>query len=565
MADGVADPAEAHTELREQLREMQLVRASIEAYQPAISRPPILDSSLDAAEKPDNQLQRLSGLRPLLDAVRRISMSSPRYPAFLAGPDAARLPPPSTNAPYLVAVWNEHRRGPEAQERTRRQGDVVADNGRTWIRVNTAKNARLLAEFRELDSYLTDGSSDDEDTAAYPPRAPPEFDNSLLRAARALLAAARANPVPGTTAAPRVTLRLPRLDPAPPADPRIAQTLQTLRAMGLAVALGAPPAPLPPQVSAEPPARAPRPTRRISLDLSVLIALVSDLTHAPLPATRADPHARFVPSPAYVAWKQARVRAKPDGEAEAEAEIDSAQHSRALAEQLQQEMQRGLLDELRAQLGSAEPESAVEFWTTREARARCLRIVAKVGGPGERRRARVLFPADDDSADGDEALEARAAAYWAHSRHARLPLLPIRIFPADDPAPDPGTEDHGAFFAALAATCRALLATPAPDPPAHADADADADAELQRAPLVPGTARLTAHTVHSALCGAARGWTTLTANRGSVRALLRAMRERGLDARGAGASAGGEAAALWVVDPRSLAEGMRADFGGAPA
>jgi len=80
--------------------------------------------------------------------------------------------------------------------------------------------------------------------------------------------------------------------------------------------------------------------------------------------------------------------------------------------------------------------------------------------------------------------------------------------------------------------------------------------------------RLTRHTAESLLAGAERGWTTMTANRASVRAVLRGLRahaETSLIApEHAGDAADGPAtrpqAALWVVDPRSLAEGMRADF-----
>ena len=70
--------------------------------------------------------------------------------------------------------------------------------------------------------------------------------------------------------------------------------------------------------------------------------------------------------------------------------------------------------------------------------------------------------------------------------------------------------------------------------------------------------------------GAYLGWTTLTANRTSVKAILREMktarvsgRLAGVDLhleqpRGSGGDDVGSAglAAFWVVDPRSLAEGM---------
>ncbi|KAG8762788.1 hypothetical protein FRC12_008850 [Ceratobasidium sp. 428] len=89
--------------------------------------------------------------------------------------------------------------------------------------------------------------------------------------------------------------------------------------------------------------------------------------------------------------------------------------------------------------------------------------------------------------------------------------------------------------------------------------------------------RLTAHTVRSMLWGAAKRVTTLTANRASVRAVLREMKvlagvdmgsdpdqTNGVDAgRGedqTGYEVGDEGVAvLWIVEPRSLAEQMRSD------
>jgi hypothetical protein len=107
---------------------------------------------------------------------------------------------------------------------------------------------------------------------------------------------------------------------------------------------------------------------------------------------------------------------------------------------------------------------------------------------------------------------------------------------------------------------------------------------MQRAIVTKANPRLTAHTVQSMHWGAHLGWTTLTANRTSVKAILREMKtarvsgrlvdvdlhleqprgspcrlldgdgDLGDDEKVVGGSAGW--AAIWVVDPRSLAEGM---------
>jgi hypothetical protein len=513
--------------------------------------------------------------------------------------------------------------------------DVVANNGHTWIRVNThvmppfvfaslisnfsiptisAKNSRLLAEFRELDSYLTDSDSEGDSTTsddmAHSSRAQlqTEFDNSLLRTARALLAAARDNPVFGTSTPPKIVFRLTRIDPDATDecgnDPRIALTIESLRKMGLSIQLGERGSikQLADSTPALPALPALIPTHQINLDLSILIALVSDLTHARLPTSVDAAHERFIPSAAYVEWKRSRLRVKSGGyndstnalREDSDDLFDTTQHSRALAEQLQQEMHKGIFQEiherllsLRGQLSRDGPtcdsvlnaEGApphVEFWTTPEARDRFLRIVSKVGGPGEKRRASALFPSspvDSGSGLGLSSLAEQEAQYWAHSRYPRglLPLLPIRVFPTPEPATPSPPPPCAGFFGALEATCRALLAAGGALHPRALEAEGvgEREGDIQRASVVRTNARLTTHTVHSMLCGATRGWTTLTANRASVKVMVREMRMRGygaVDVRGRGAGGENHAAiALWVIDPRSLAEGMRSDFvGSAP-
>ncbi|KAJ2977897.1 hypothetical protein NUW54_g11361 [Trametes sanguinea] len=51
------------------------------------------------------------------------------------------------------------------------------------------------------------------------------------------------------------------------------------------------------------------PTLRINLDLSLLIALVSDITHSPLPESPAEAEARYVPPAQYREWKRKRLEA----------------------------------------------------------------------------------------------------------------------------------------------------------------------------------------------------------------------------------------------------------------
>ncbi len=474
--------------------------------------------------------------------------------------------------------------------------------------VPSTKNSRLLAEFREIDSYQTGSEDEDEDAeeVGRPSLAQKEFENSILRIGRSLLDAARRNPLAGTNTVPSVTLRLTRLDPSPSNpkehDPRIAHTMDLLRGMGIDVELGERnPAQLPRVVA--PPVRQLEPTICVNLDLSILIALVSDLTHSPLPASAAEADTRYVPSARYRESKRKRLEATKGADEEIDerrlGENGLGKHSRALANQALQEMRRGLLHELHDRLAAVASLGLanVEFWTTPEARDRCLRIVlSKIGGRDEKRRAAALFPgAGTPLAQAEE-------QYWAGSRypHVFLPLIPIRVFesPVPGEAVDtPACSDDGRvlspFFKLLAQTCRDVLAqetipdprtlckVPSPQTPPEAedggegsptpDQDGSESAEIERAVVTRANPRLTAHTVQSMLWGAARGWTTLTANKSSVKAILRDIRagEGGHGWGHATTQAGGtsgegravvEKAAMWVVDPRSLAEGMRFDY-----
>lgn len=409
-------------------------------------------------------------------------------------------------------------------------------------------------EFREIDSYLT--SDEDEPR---PRLAQTELDSSLLRMGRDLLAAAKANPISvPTPVSPQVTIRLTRLDPLK--DPRIEETVQCLRDMGVDVQLGERPHPAPVPNT---PTKL-DPTTNINLDLSALIALISDISHSPLPQIEQDAHARFKPPQSYLDWKRDRatslVRQKQrthhslvDVEGTWE---NSGQLSRALAAQAIQEMNKGILQEIHERI-----PTNVTFWTTSEARLRCLQIVSKIGGERERQRADALLdstlcarapPVPNSVARTGEAEgKASADAYWEHSRYPSgfLPLVPVRAYPSILPALEDEDHQGTTFFDALAQTCAGILshaATPVSQVPMAADQ------VLEEIPP-PQTClhKLTVHTLTSMLAGASRGYTTLTTNKSSVKAVLKEMRR----VRG-GYEPEVEKAALWTLDPRSLSEGM---------
>ncbi|OCH94600.1 hypothetical protein OBBRIDRAFT_831652 [Obba rivulosa] len=665
---GQSDLPGLHPELQALQQQLRAILADMRSFAPSIPKPPILDTSIrlvSTSHTPSEpQSEGMPGLRALRDAVQRdLSVLN----EFLADPHCSALPPLSTNAPYLVAVWNEVQCAPppvtaiwqtfpdpaHAQGKaTRKRGsqkppgvkvDVIAEGGRRWIRVNTIKNSRLLAEFREVDSYLTSSEEESSDEAepsssgstprspSWRSRRPPPLDNSLLRGARALLDATSSHLPLGSRRLPHVTLRLTRLDPTCGDDARIPQTVDALRGMGIDVQLGER---APGVVSA--PSSSPNetqehvdpvPTQKINLDLSLLVALVSDITHAPLPSDEGEAKERYIPPKggAYWKWKMGARAEEKDGAGEdSDGERDDNsqdegwwEHSRALGQQTMQDMRRGLLQDMHERLAelyspvpSSPPNSTssnaqrpdVEFYTTSAARTRFLQIVlSKIGGPAEQRRARALFCLPEDYSPepllssstiahtldlaGDRTMPtngtstsdtlptvdvaAAEEAYWRDSRYppGLLPLIPIRVLSSVEPATpsslpanlaalsmsDTPSPAPAPFFRQLAHVCRTILAT-------HDARDGG-----------PQPPRLTHHTAESLLAGAARGWTTMTANRASVRAVLRGLRaqaeagcceDAGVERPrrpGEGEPAGRMDAALWVVDPRSLAEGMRGD------
>ncbi|EIN14487.1 hypothetical protein PUNSTDRAFT_23300, partial [Punctularia strigosozonata HHB-11173 SS5] len=282
--------------------------------------------------------------------------------------------------------------------RTRDPGvkvDIVADDGRQWIRVNTIKNSRILAELREMDSYSTGSDSDSEIDDIPSSRvvdAGGNEGNSLLRMGRSLLDAALVNPVnySDCSVTPTVTMLLPRLDlsNACDFDPRIQETVVLLRKWGIDTRTGEEAISLDENLherfaSHGPSTRELRITTRINLDLSMLIALVSDLTHSPLPSNEDEARQRFVPSESYRLWKNGRIAsgyrtgAQDDG--------SDIKYSRALTTQVIQEMRSSLLLDIHDRLQSASPGairyegavtdqpvqhstlSDVEFWTTPDA------------------------------------------------------------------------------------------------------------------------------------------------------------------------------------------------------
>jgi hypothetical protein len=276
--------------------------------------------------------------------------------------------------------------------------------------------------------------------------------------------------------------------------------------------------------------------QNVNLDLSLLIALVTDITHSPLPESREAAETRFRPQ---TERSSKRRLEKNPGTSE-----DAMEHCHALIEQASHEMEHGLVQTIRARFHNHPQEDKLQFWTTEEARDRFITIVNKIGGPEERLRAHALFFSDNPD------------AFWEGSRitqDQRPNLLRIRIFPTE--LPPPSAAPARTFHQQLAATCRSILTRPS-----RQEVRAEEPGSKLPAPT-RFAARLSAHTVQSLLWGAEKEMVTLTSNKTSVRLLLREMRGYTLPSVDDQEGVAKEAIpmALWIMEPRSLSQGMRND------
>lgn len=394
----------------------------------------------------------------------------------------------------------------------------------------------------------------------------------------------RASSVPliGTNERPKIVLRLTRLDPAKGQDSRIGQVIDDLRQSGLDVQLGERPfRTTKADSNQDPPLILCQPTNRVNLDLSVLIALISDLTHADLPSNREEAKSRFSAptlSHVYCDEKQQTTGINlrtDDGHQSDDAgpvknNSEFTKHTRALFLQCLQEMDRGILNEIVERLSARWPIKTVQLWTTEEARDRAFQIVEKVGGPNEKHRARILFR---DKYDGINDSPDSAHEFWRNSRFSPTffpSLLPIRIHKSDgDSYETKPFQSTSLFQSRLAQTCRHFSKhTATPHPRLFRKYG-----EMGQVKVSSLNTKLTMHTVMSMLFGCCEGMTTLTANKASVKTLLREMKALGNQDDVSSSSCdvhllgpirsrsdiGETLATIWVIEPRSLSENMRAD------
>ncbi|WVQ95624.1 hypothetical protein IAU59_002722 [Kwoniella sp. CBS 9459] len=518
----------------------------------------------------------------------------------------SKVPPKevASNIPHLLAVWEQVEKAEwpivcisqvlECGDNVQAKVDVVARGGEEWVKVNTMKESRLMAEFREQDSYInSDYDSDQESESDHPsesasatsqagpsrsrsrtPSRPP-LTNSAIEQASSLVKAAKSYPrIPGFPP-PRLKYVLNRLEENPEggyADPRVHETFEIIRGMGVDLVLASDVQPVPKRIK-QPTFK---PTKKILLDLSVVVALCCDSTHQPLPQSPEELEARF-----------RALRLTPQGEVELSPHIPV---TKDLRDQLDWEMRHPLIQEMQERLtplvlpqanaaedpGVQAEAGEIEFWVTDEVKNRLPAIADIIGGDEEKARASKLFNGGD---------------FWEGSRwkgkEGILGDMKVHVLPPEVDGSGPITTSETCsraippFKKGFTSICRSMLelvelqsstASLPPQPPGPKPTKRNKGRRRRQAPTgITIASRLpSAHTLRTFLVGFDKGWTVLTNNRGAVGKVIREMRigeglgygehitepEFEAEAEGSSRNREGEVC-VWVVNPSSLAEWRR--------
>ena len=186
------------------------------------------------------------------------------------------------------------------------------------------------------------------------------------------------------------------------------------------------------------------------------------------------------------------------------------EHFRAISSQLQQEVNgHAFFDKI---LDNCK-DNDIQFWTTNENKERCLGIIDKIGGESEKKRFETLFINDNDK-------------YWDDSRFSKnyIKGLPVRVIYED--IGNNVEINQGSFQEYILRRCNNVLHSPQTE---------------------SGSAtKLTPHTLRTITTGIQKGFTTLTSNRGSIKALVLGWHTH--------TRSNNDYATFWLVEPRSLSE-----------
>lgn len=438
--------------------------------------------------------------------------------------------------------------------------------------IASKKVSNLLAEFREQDSMVNSDWDDSEDDQPGPSTRPEKrpLTNTLLDMVDELLRFADCTDRPPGSAPPKLTLRVTRIVPECDIDPRVQETFNVIRSKGVRIEFGdlaeIPLLQLPVVL----PEHQLRPSRRICLDPTALMALCSDLLHYPLPATRAEALRRFFrPSE--------KLQDKPGGrdatgpgregeEAEKEEWRGQSQNSRELVKNVLEEMDIALIEEIRDLLTRTYGGGAsIEWWTTREAVVYLTEALGSeevVGDGMEQKRMRRLIGLEEGDFFEGSRYEGQAGV---------LSPLRLRIFDQDalDPV-DPPTSFHRSL-ASVAQSCIDDYATYTRSPSKKTLEALPNFLKPQRIP-VPKVAQLSSPfpivSLQTLARGAKEGMTTLMMGnvvlrdlfgqpRWKVHGWTQASYEMEMPKMSEGEPID---AAVWMLPYRSLGEGKRVKF-----
>lgn len=196
-------------------------------------------------------------------------------------------------------------KGSQAKNKNAALVDIVAEEGSEWIRVSTVSEKRILFDLAKL-GWVNDFDSDeDEDTLDARSIGVDDEDDDedqvdVVRNARQLARAARANPIRGRP--PKVRFVLTRVVAGQSAP--IDSVINKIRATGAIVQCGdeIPPAPaiddVLPHLLID---RSRALSNTLNIDCTILLALISDISHKPCPI---------------LDWYPGEVRAQIEEEAE---------------------------------------------------------------------------------------------------------------------------------------------------------------------------------------------------------------------------------------------------------
>ncbi|KAL8763700.1 MAG: hypothetical protein Q9184_000595 [Pyrenodesmia sp. 2 TL-2023] len=338
----------------------------------------------------------------------------------------------SSNLPFHTAVWDTAKTctglvaftkrfywdTPPTRNSKRSQGskrrcalvDIVAQDGQQWIKVSTVTENRLLFELAKAEWEGADSDSDSDgdgllvnglahttvhnDTSANGQdsiRGNKDEDErvEIIRQAQDLQKAAMAHKIHYKH--PSVTIILPKVSKE--LSPEIARILDTVRSTGATVHLG-PPAP-PPDLRSAFKNIAPDPlanlTSILNIDCTILLALVSDLSHK---ATTPEP------------W-----------------------FNKAISRQIELEKQEQLLPSMLWPVMAGK-----DLVCTEEASRRMREIVDTIGTEGERKRTDLLTLGPDQTQAKSAYALRRAFAELSNYTIPSDWILPIRVieFNMDD-------------------------------------------------------------------------------------------------------------------------------------